>query len=247
MDLSSVRVASCGGSPMPPEIRRAFESRYHFRFVHAYGGTEGPAIVSTDPLDRERRFDAVGLPLEHITVTVEDPAGNELPAGEIGEICTAPRADGPFAGWYEPLRCYWGMPDETAAALRGGRLHWGDLGFLDEDGFIYLVDRKKDMIIRGGMNVYPKELEKLLYADTRIAECAVVGAPHDRYGEVPWAFVRTAPGAAIAEEQVRALVADHAARFKHLAGVTFVEDFPRNALGKALKRDLRRKLPSLDP
>ena len=157
---------------MPPEIRRAFEERYGFRFLHAYGGTEGPAVVSTDPLDRERKFDSVGLPLPHILVTVEDDAGRRLAAGEVGEICTASMTEGPFAGWYEPMRAYWGMPGETAEALRGGRLHWGDLGYLDEDGFIYLVDRKKDMIIRGGMNVYPKELEKLLYADARIAECA---------------------------------------------------------------------------
>jgi len=245
VDLSSVRVASCGGSPMPPEIRRAFEARFDFRFVHAYGGTEGPAVVSTDPLDAERRFESVGVPLEHIAVTIEDDAGSALAPGEVGEICTSARADGPFAGWYEPLRTYWNLPAETAAALRGGRLHWGDLGYLDEDGFIYLVDRKKDMIIRGGMNVYPKELEKLLYDDPRVAECAVVGAGHARYGEVPWAFVRVAPGTDLAEEEVRALVAAHAARFKHLEGVTFVDEFPRNALGKILKRELRQGLPVL--
>lgn len=247
VDLSSVRVASCGGSPMPPEIRNAFEARYDFRFVHAYGGTEGPAIVSTDPLDRERKFDSVGVPLDHIAVTVEDPEGKELPPGEIGEICTAPRQDGPFAGWYEPMRCYWGMPEETADTLRGGRLHWGDLGYVDDDGFVYLVDRKKDMIIRGGMNVYPKELEKLLYADPRIAECSVVGAHHRRYGEVPWAFVRAVPGASITEDEVKALVAERSARFKHLVGVTLVEEFPRNALGKVLKRELRQQLPALGP
>jgi long-chain acyl-CoA synthetase len=245
VDLSSVRVASCGGSPMPPEIRRAFEQRYDFRFLHAYGGTEGPATVSTDPLDRERKFDSVGVPLAHLLVTVEDDAGRRLAPGEIGEICTAPLEEGPFAGWYEPMRAYWGMPAESAEALRGGRLHWGDLGYLDEDGFVYLVDRKKDMIIRGGMNVYPKELEKLLYADARIAECAVVGAGHARYGEVPWAFVRVAPGTAISNEEVLALVSERAARFKHLEGVTFTEDFPRNALGKVLKRELRRDLPVL--
>ncbi|MGE0796637.1 MAG: class I adenylate-forming enzyme family protein [Acidimicrobiia bacterium] len=239
VDLSSVRIASCGGSPMPPEVRKAFEERYDFRFVHAYGGTEGPAMVSTDPLDRPRKFDSVGVALPHVRITVEDEDGKELPVGELGEICTSAFEDGPYAGLYEPISEYWQMPEATAEALRGGKLHWGDLGYLDDDGYLYLVDRKKDMIIRGGMNVYPKELEGLLYDDDRIVECAVVAAPHERYGEVPVAFVRVAPGSTVTEDEVRALVAERSAPFKHLQGVTFVEDFPRNALGKILKRELR--------
>ncbi len=240
VDLSSVRVATCGGSPMAPEVRRAFEERYGFRFVHAYGGTEGPGIVTTDPMDgRERRFDSVGVPLPHIRVTIEDDDGNELPPGSIGEVCTAAYPVGPYAGLYEPVRCYWGMPEESAETLRDSKLHWGDLGYLDDEGFLYIVDRKKDMIIRGGMNVYPKELEGLLYRDERIGECAVVGAQHPRYGEVPVAFVRRAEGAQVSAEEVLALVNDHTATFKHLTAVTFVNDFPRNALGKILKRELR--------
>jgi acyl-CoA synthetase (AMP-forming)/AMP-acid ligase II len=242
VDLSSIRVASCGGSPMAPEVRKTFEGRYDFRFIHAYGGTEGPAMVSTDPVDRPRKFDSVGVPYPHIHVTIVDANDEEVPTGELGEICTGPYESGPYAGLYEPIHCYWGMPEQTAEALRGGRLHWGDIGYLDEDGYIYLVDRKKDMIIRGGMNVYPKELETLLYEDDRIAECAVVGEPHRRYGEVPFAFVRPAAGASISEEEVKALVSSRTATFKHLNGVKIVEDFPRNALGKVLKRELRVEL-----
>ncbi|MCZ7526633.1 MAG: AMP-binding protein [Acidimicrobiia bacterium] len=242
VDLSSIRVASCGGSPMPPEIRKAFEERYDFRFIHAYGGTEGPAMVSTDPFDRPRKFDSVGVPMAHIKVTIVDDQDRDVPVGEIGEICTGPYEEGPYAGLYEPIRCYWGMPEESEEALRGGRLHWGDIGYFDEDGFLYLVDRKKDMIIRGGMNVYPKELEALLYEDDRIAECAVVGAMHPRYGEIPFAFVRPAPGAELTEDDVKAIVNERTARFKHLEGVRFVEEFPRNALGKILKRELRSGL-----
>ena len=242
VDLSSVRVAACGGSPMPPEIRKAFEERYDFRFVHAYGGTEGPAVVSTDPFHRPRKFDSVGVAMPHIKVTIEDDDGNELAPGEIGEICTSPHDAGPYAGRYEPIRCYWGMPEATKEALRGGKLHWGDLGFLDDDGFLHIVDRKKDMIIRGGMNVYPKELEALLYEDNRIADCAVVGASHARYGEIPVTFVRTAPGATITKDEVLGLVNNRTAKFKHLQDVFFVEDFPRNALGKILKRELRTGL-----
>lgn len=242
VDLSSVRIAACGGAPMPPEIRRAFEDRYQFRFIHAYGGTEGPAIVSTDPLDAERKFDSVGVPLPHIEVTIRDDDDRQLPAGEIGEICTSAQQEGPYAGLYEPMRCYWGMPEETAETLRDGRLHWGDLGRLDEDGFLYIVDRKKDMIIRGGANIYPKELENLLYEDPRIAECAVVGAPHARYGEVPVVFVKAAAEGDLSTDEVLALVNDRTAAFKHLQAVHFVDDFPRNALGKILKRELRAGL-----
>ena len=244
VDLSSIRVANCGGSPMPPEIRKGFEERYGFRFIHAYGGTEGPVMVSTDPVDRPRNFDSVGVPYPHIKVTIVDDEDQELPTGSVGEICTSAYETGPYAGMYEPIRCYWGMPDQTATALRGGRLHWGDIGYLDEDGYLFLVDRKTDMIIRGGMNVYPKEIEGLLYEDSRIAECAVVSADHQRYGEVPFAFVRPAPGVTISEDEVKSLVNSRAARFKHLEGVMLVEDFPRNALGKILKRDLRDQLRS---
>lgn len=244
VDLSSIRTANCGGSPMPPEIRRAFEERYGFRFIHAYGGTEGPVMVSTDPVDRPRKFDSVGVPYPHIKVTIVDDEDQELPPGSIGEICTSAYENGPYAGMYEPIRCYWAMPEQTATALRGGRLHWGDIGYLDEDGYLFLVDRKSDMIIRGGMNVYPKEIESLLYEDERIAECAVVADSHDRYGEVPFAFVRPAPGATISAEEVKSLVSSRLARFKHLEGVQLVEDFPRNALGKILKRELRDQLRS---
>jgi long-chain acyl-CoA synthetase len=243
VDLSSVRVAGCGGSPMPPEIRRAFEERYDFRFVHAYGGTEGPAVVTTDPFDRDRKFDSVGVPLPHIHLTIEDDEGHDVGPNVIGEVCTSAHLNGQYAHYYEPLRCYWDMPAETAQALRGGRLHWGDLGYLDDEGYLYLVDRKKDMIIRGGMNIYPKEIEKVLYEDPRILECAVVGAPDRRYGEVPWAFVKIAPGAELVASDVTAFVAERSARYKHLAGVSFVDDFPRNALGKVLKRELRANLP----
>jgi acyl-CoA synthetase (AMP-forming)/AMP-acid ligase II len=239
VDLSSIRIACCGGAPMPPDIRREFEERFDFRFIHAYGGTEGPAMVTADPLDRPRKFDSVGIPLQHVLISIEDEEGDELPPGEIGEICISAREDGPFAGRYEPMACYWAQPEETERTLRGGKLRLGDVGYLDEDGFLYLVDRKKDMIIRGGMNVYPKELEALLQEDPRVAECAVVGALHRRYGEVPYAFVRPAPGAELGEHEVLALVNERVARYKHLAGARIVDDFPRNALGKIVKRALR--------
>ncbi|MFV0317871.1 MAG: class I adenylate-forming enzyme family protein, partial [Microthrixaceae bacterium] len=242
VDLSSIRVANCGGSPMSPEVRKTFEARHNFKFIHAYGGTEGPAVISTDPLDRPRKFDSVGVPLPHIEVTIVDDDDNEVPTGELGEICTSAKSEGPYAGLYEPLRCYWGREEATEETLRGEMVHWGDVGYMDEDGYLYIVDRMKDMIIRGGMNIYPKELEELLYEDDRIAECAVVAADHDRYGEVPFVFVRPVTAGELAEDDVMAIVNDRVAPYKRLTGVTFVEDFPRNALGKILKRELRKDL-----
>ena len=180
-----------------------------------------------------------------MSITVEDKDGNELGPGKIGEICTGPLAEGPFAGAYEPIAEYWQMPEATTEALRGGKFHWGDLGYLDDEGYLYLVDRIKDMIIRGGMNVYPKELEALLYLDDRVAECAVVAAAHERYGEVPVAFVRLAAGSSMTEDEAMALVADRSAKFKHLQQVTFVDGFPRNTLGKILKRELRAGLSDM--
>lgn len=239
VDLSSVRIASCGGSPMPPDLRREFEERYQFRFVHAYGGTEGPAIITTDPLDRERKFDSVGTSLPHIQVRIVDDNDNTLPPGHIGEIITGPWQEGPYAGVYKPLKEYWRMPEATAEALRGGFFHWGDLGYMDEEGFLYIVDRKKDMIIRGGMNVYPAEIEKALYDDARVLECAVVGVPHERLGEVPKVFIRLKPGATASAQEFIDMIDRRLARFKRLEAVEFVPDFPRNALGKILKRDLR--------
>jgi long-chain acyl-CoA synthetase len=246
VDLSTIRIACCGGSPMAPEVRRTFEERFDFRFIHAYGGTEGPAMVTADPLDRPRKFDSVGIALAHVRISIEDDNGNELPARDVGEICIGPREEGAFAGAYEPMACYWGMPEETEETLRGGKMRLGDVGYLDEDGFLYLVDRKKDMIIRGGMNVYPKELETLIYADPRIAECAVVAAPHRRYGEVPFAFVRAAEGAKLTESDVLAIVNDKVARFKHLSGARVLDEFPRNALGKIVKRELRAQVGEAD-
>lgn len=241
--LSTIRIAGCGGAPMPPDMRQRFEERYDFRFVHAYGTTEAPGLVATDPIGGPRKLASVGPSLAHIRLTVEDDDGTVMPPGEKGEICFSPQAEGPYAGLYEPMRCYWGMEDATREVLDGHKLRSGDTGHLDEDGFLYISDRKRDMITRGGSNIYPKELEDLLHADARIVEAAVVGAPHPRYGEVPVAFIRASdPG--VSKDDVLTAVNGRTAAYKHLTDVHFVEQFPRNALGKILKRDLRQRLLS---
>ncbi len=240
VDLSTIRIAGCGGSPMPPEIRREFEERYDFRFVHAYGGTRGRRssrpIRSTPTASSTRSASRFRTSRSRLRTT----RATSCRRARSARSAPSPTPPGRTRDVYEPLSRYWGMEEQTEENLVDGRkLRWGDLGYLDDDGFLYIVDRKKDMIIRGGMNVYPKELESLLYDDERIAECAVVGAPHPRYGEVPVVYVRRADGDAITEDEVLSLVNDHTAKFKHLQDVTFVDDFPRNALGKILKRELR--------
>ncbi|TAK26915.1 MAG: hypothetical protein EPO21_24580 [Chloroflexota bacterium] len=239
VDFSSVRIAVCGGAPTPPELIREFESKYNFRFIHSFGSTEAPATVTTDPLEGERKFESVGTVLPHIKVKIVDDDDNEVPLGTVGEICAGPQTEGPYAELYKPLKEYWRMPEATAEALKGGFFHFGDLGYLDEDGFLYIVDRKKDMIIRGGYNVYPKELELVLYEDPRIEECAVVGVPHERLGEVPKAYIQLKPAAQAQEQEFIDMIRNRLAKYKALEHVEFVEDFPRNAMGKILKRELR--------
>lgn len=243
IDLSSLRVALCGGSPMAERLRNRFEQRYGMRIVFGFGGTEGPGGVTADPVDGERRAGSVGIPMDHVHLRVVDEHDEDLPVGDIGEIVTGPRPDGPFAGVYRPMKEYWGMPEATREALRGGYLHWGDLGRLDEDGYVYIVDRLKDMIIRAGMNIYPAELEKLILADERVEACAVVGIPADdeRLGEVPKAFVELRAEATATEQEIKDLVARQSAKYKHLHAVEFIDQLPKNALGKILKRELRKR------
>ncbi|MGE3619844.1 MAG: class I adenylate-forming enzyme family protein [Acidimicrobiia bacterium] len=242
LDLSSFRIVTSGGAPMPDEVMAAFGSRFGLRFLNVYGGTEAPGVVSLDPLDAPRRAGSVGVAMPHIRITAIDADGNDLPPGEIGDLCTAPVEEGPLAGLYEPMRGYWGDEAGTAEVLRGRRLRWGDVGYVDEDGFVFLVDRSKDVIIRGAMNVYPRQVEQVFHERAEVAEVAVVGGPDPRYGEVPVAFVRPAPGARVDAEELRAWVNERVAAYSRVVEVRVVADFPRNALGKVLKRDLREQL-----
>jgi long-chain acyl-CoA synthetase len=237
-DLSSLRVVTSGGAPLSESIRDDFERRFGFRLVQLYGMTEAPAILTSDPMVGGRRTGSVGRALPHIRITIEDEAGRELPAGAIGEVCASAFDHGPFAGRYVTMTRYWAMPADTVAALAGGKLHTGDVGYLDDDGFLYLVDRKKDIIIRGGMNTYPREIELKLSSDDRVAECVVVGAPHPRYGEVPVAYVRLHQGAQATADELLGIANRQLASSQRLEAVRFVDDFPRNSLGKVLKREL---------
>jgi acyl-CoA synthetase (AMP-forming)/AMP-acid ligase II len=165
-----------------------------------------------------------------------------MDTGEVGEICLRPRSTGPYAGLFKAIPGYFENENATGQALEGGMFHTGDLGTLDESGFLTIVDRKKDMIICSGFNVFPAELERVILGDERVLEAYVVGVPDDRRVEVPMAYVVPRQGADITPDEVKVRVADNLASYKALHKVRFVPaaDLPRNALGKVLKR----KLPS---
>jgi acyl-CoA synthetase (AMP-forming)/AMP-acid ligase II len=179
--------------------------------------------------------------LPHVDVRVVGDDDRELPPGKVGEICVAPRTDGPWAGVYTPMLGYWNRAEATRTALRGGMFHSGDLGVIEHDGCLYFRGRLNDLIIRGGANVYPAEVERVLQEDTRVAGCAVVGKPDDRLGERVVAFVELARGVRVSADELRARCEANLARYKVPEQFVFVTELPRNAMGKVQKRALIAK------
>jgi acyl-CoA synthetase (AMP-forming)/AMP-acid ligase II len=231
-DLTSVRVIINGGEKMPipliERIQRVFPSAW---FADAYGLTE---TVSGDTfLDRDnivRKLGSVGRPCLHLEVQVWDDKSQPVPPGEPGEIVL--RGPKVFKG-------YWRDPDASALAFAGGWFHTGDIGVMDEDGYLFIVDRLKDMIVSGGENIAGSEVERVLYEHDAVLEAAVVGRPDARWGEVPMAFVVLRPGQSTTAEELIAHCAGQLAKFKVPREVSFLEALPRNPSGKVLKRELR--------
>ncbi|MBI2469296.1 MAG: AMP-binding protein, partial [Candidatus Rokubacteria bacterium] len=184
-DTSSMRIWGSGAAPLPVEIVEPFEKRFGGLILEGYGLTEAAPVVSAHRYSGERKLGSVGPPIPGVEVGIFDDADRQVPVGEAGEVCV--RGPNVMLGYYR-------MPEETAAALRNGWLHTGDIGRLDRDGFLYIVERKKDLIIRGGLNIYPREVEEVLYAHPKIAEGAVVGMPDPLMGEDVLAFVVLRPG-----------------------------------------------------
>jgi len=234
LDLSSLRVLHFGGSPISAELRAAAETRLGVTASQAYGATECPNIVVGEGLAPDRTVESTGRPLPFARVRIVDDRRHDVPPGEIGHVLLGPNPDAehPFI----PMDRYWERPEESAAALPDGWLDLGDLGRLNPDGTLTLVGREKDLIIRGGLNVYPSELERALSADDRVAAAAVVAHAHDRLGEVPVAYVilnETGAGEAVlraANEQL--------SRYKAIEELVVVDELPRNAMGKVVKREL---------
>jgi long-chain acyl-CoA synthetase len=241
-DLGNLRTIAYGGGPMyVADLERALEL-FGPRLYQLYGQGEPPMTITglsqrmhADAAHQRRRdrLGSCGVPRTGVGVKVVDDRDDELPPGEIGEVVT--KSDCVMEG-------YWGNPEATDAALRGGWLHTGDLGSLDQDGFLTLRDRSKDMIISGGSNIYPREIEEVLLRHPDVIEASVVGRAHPEWGEEVVAFVVARPGAAVAPEALDRLCLDHIARFKRPRQYRFVDALPKNNYGKVLKTELRRIL-----
>lgn len=239
-DLSSVRVVSYGASPIPLALLQQALKEMPCDFIQGYGMTElSPLCAMLPPEDHRnldtpeklKRLKAAGVPIYTAEVKILDEHDRELPYGEIGEIC----ARGPMV-----MKGYWKQPEETAQALRNGWMHTGDAGYMDEDGYIFLVDRTKDMIVTGGENVYSVEVEAALFEHPAVLEVAVIGVPDEQWGEAVHAIVYCKPGRTVSEEELISHCHSLIANYKCPKGITFSEkELPKSGAGKILKRDLR--------
>ena len=235
-DTSSVRSVSYGGAPAPPDLVRRIKEHFPSgQPSNGYGLTETSSVSTlNNGEDYVRKPDSVGPPVPVVEVRVVDEEGRELPVESVGELWIK----GPNV-----VRGYWNKPEATAATFSGGWLHTGDVARLDDEGFVYIVDRAKDMVIRGGENVYCVEVEAALHEHPAVAECAVIGIPHPVLGEEVGAVVRLRPGASATEEDLRRHVGERLAAFKVPVKVWFADgELPRNPAGKVLKRELRAEL-----
>ncbi|HWG93494.1 MAG TPA: AMP-binding protein [Mycobacteriales bacterium] len=232
-DLSCLERVSSGGAPLAPELAVELERRVPGLVVkEGYGCTESSALIAAQPVD-DRRLGSVGKPVQGVEVRIEGPDGEELPVGEDGEICVR----GPVV-----MQGYWQQPDATAEVLRDGWFHTGDVGHLDEDGYLYVVDRIKDLIIRNGFNVYPRDVEDALLAHPEIAAAAVVGRPDPRVGEEVVAFVQLAPGSTLTEADVVEHAKQHVSAAKYPREVRIVDAVPLTSVLKTDRKALRKQL-----
>jgi long-chain acyl-CoA synthetase len=231
-DTSAVRFAVCGAAPASVELLEKFETRYGIPIIEGYGLSEGTCASVVNPLEGRRKPGTVGLPLPGQTIRIADADGGDVPPGEAGEVLI----HGPNV-----MRGYLNRPDETAKTLTGGWLHTGDIGRFDSDGYLVLVDRAKDMIIRGGENIYPKEIESVVYQLSEVAEAAVIGRPSAVYGEEPVLFVSLNAGADLTAEQILEHARQNLAKYKLPVDITFLGELPKNPVGKLDKPSLRRR------
>lgn len=229
-DTSSVRYAVCGAAPAPADLLARFESRYGFPLIEGYGLSEATCGSAINPVAGPRRAGSVGVAFPGQEVRIVDGTGRRLAAGEDGEVVVR----GPNV-----MRGYLGRPEETAEVIVDGWLHTGDVGHLDEDGYLTLVGRSKDMIIRGGENIYPKEIEDVLAAEPSVLEVAVIGVPDEKWGERVVAYVQPRPGETVDPASLRARSVQSLGGFKCPTETVMVDDMPKNAVGKIDKVALR--------
>jgi long-chain acyl-CoA synthetase len=235
VDVSSLRYGVCGAAPMPVEAIRKFEETFKMIIIEGYGLTEGTAGATANPIDGVRKIGSIGIPFAGSEIKLLNDQDEEVPQGEVGEICI--KGDHVMKG-------YFNKPEDTAQALRGGWLHTGDMAYKDEDGYLFIVDRKKEMVIRGGENIYPKELEGVIYGHPQVMDVAVVGVPDAIYGEEVMACLVLHPGQTLTEEAFKEWCRANMASYKVPKYVDFRTALPKNILGKILKKELKSALKS---
>lgn len=228
-DFQELRVATSGGAALPAEVLRAFGEKFGCTILEGYGLTETTALATFNQLDREQRAGTVGVSMPGLQVRVCDDQDVDVPTGEVGQVLV--RGFSVMAG-------YWNRPEADAKDLAGGWFHTGDLGRLDADGYLTIVDRVKDLIIRGGYNVYPREVEEVLYEHPDVVEVAVIGIPDDRYGEEVAAVIALRPGSTLDAVDLRGWAKERLSAYKVPHEVRFVDSLPKGGTGKIQKRAL---------
>ncbi len=230
-DLSSIQYCACGSAPLPVEVIHAWKEKFGLDIGEGWGLTEAGANNSGQPADRPPKYGSIGKCLQKCnTMKIFDEEGKEVPQGQVGEIVIK----GPSI-----MKGYWNMPEETAEVIKDGWLYTGDIGYVDEDGYFYITERKKDLIIRGGENVYPREVEEILYQHPKVMEAGVIGIPDKVYGEEIKAFVSLKPGESATAEELIAFCKERLATFKIPKSVQFMDSLPKSLVGKVLRKELR--------
>jgi long-chain acyl-CoA synthetase len=225
-----VRLCISGAAPLPLEILREWNARFKIPLIEGYGLSEASPVVSLNPIRGTQKAGSIGVPITNVEVTVQDDEGRVLKDGEVGEICVR----GPNV-----MQGYWNKPEETAKALKNGWLLTGDVGYRDADGYFFITDRKKDMLLVNGINVYPREIEEVIYTFPGIKEAAVISRPDERKGEQPVAYVALNEGASLNEKELISYLRERLADYKVPRQVNVLPALPRNATGKILKTALR--------
>ena len=228
-DTATLETCVSGGSAMPVELMRGFEAAFDCKILEGYGLSESSPVASFNRPDRERKPGSIGIPIEGVEMKVVDDDGNDVAQGEVGEIVIR---------GHNVMKGYWNKPDETGDTLVDGWLYTGDMAKIDEDGYFFIVDRKKDLIIRGGYNVYPREIEEVLYEHPAVREAAVVGLKDDKLGEEIGAAIALKDGEDVSAQELRDFVKEQVAAYKYPRQVWFVDDLPKGPTGKILKREI---------
>lgn len=231
-DLQSLRLCISGGAAMPVALLKSFEEKFKVVISEGYGLSEAAPVTCFNPLDRPRKAGSIGQSIVHVENKIVNELGEEVPVGQSGELIV--RGPNVMKGYYK-------MPEETAATIRDGWLYTGDMAMMDEEGYFYIVDRKKDLIIVGGYNVYPREVEEVLYNHHEIVEAAVIGVPDPDQGEAVKAYV-VSNNPDLTEEAVISYAKEHLAKYKTPTLIEFLQELPKNTTGKILRRALKEQV-----